>query len=178
MFERVKCTFDKPLYIVTDGLKTFTGENGYGIDYKKIWSPDVEKLLSILPKRYWQDFHLTVMTINRDIPPHTDTEILTTINYYLETGGENIGTYFYEPKVDSPKTFQIENQTDGFIYDKNELQVTGMFYASPMECWVLDVKKIHSVEGNVTGIRKAVTLGTFIHKYEDVLSMLKETNCL
>ena len=47
MFERVKCTFDKPLCIVTDGLKTFTGENGNGIDYKKIWSPDVEKLLSI-----------------------------------------------------------------------------------------------------------------------------------
>lgn len=174
MFKKINFEFEAPLYAITDGLKTFTGVEGKGIDYKKIWSPDAEKLLSVLPRKYWNDFHLTVMQINRDIPAHTDTEIVTTINFYLETGGEDIDTIFFEPTVDDPKTFQIENQTDGYIYDKSELKEVGRFRAKPLECWVLDVKKIHSVEGNVTGLRKAVTLGTFVHSYEDVISMMKE----
>jgi methionine synthase I (cobalamin-dependent) len=178
MFCKVNYQFEKPLYVVTEGLKRFTGHEGRGIDYKKIWSPDVEKLMSIIPKRYWGDFHLTVMTINRDIPAHTDTDIITTINYYLDAGGDNIDTIFFESKVDNPKKFQIENQIDGYIFEKEDLVEVGRFRAKPMECWVLDVKKIHSVDGNVTGVRKAVTIGTFIHSYEAVVEMIKETGCL
>ena len=55
MFCKVNYEFEKPLYAVTEGLKRFTGEGGYGIDYKKIWSPDVEKLMSIIPRRYWDE---------------------------------------------------------------------------------------------------------------------------
>lgn len=172
MFCKLNQSFDKPLYIVTDGLKRFTGVGGEGIDYKKIWSPDVDNLLKVIPKRYWDDFHLTLMTINRDIPPHTDTEIITTINFYIETGGAK--TVFYEPIVDNPRTAQVENQTDGHIYFKEELKEVGSFTAKDFEIWVLDVKKIHSVEGEVT-MRKAVTLGTFKHPYSAVIEMLKET---
>jgi hypothetical protein len=175
MFCKLNTTFEKPLYIVTEGLKTFTGVDDKGIDYKKIWSPDAEKLLSVLPKRYWDDFHLTVMTINRPIPPHTDTEIITTINFYIETGGAT--TVFYESIVDEPRMFQIENQTDGYIYYPEDLKQVGSFIAKDLEIWCLDVKKIHAVEGNVS-LRKAVTLGTFKHKYEDVIEMFKETGCL
>lgn len=178
MFCKLNIDFEKPLYAVTEGLKRFTGEGGYGIDYKKIWSPDVEKLMSIIPRRYWDDFHLTLMTINRDIPPHTDTEIITTINFYLETGGDNVDTIFFTPNIENPRKFQIKNQTDGYIFERDDLKEVAAFRAKPMECWVLDVKKIHSVEGNVTGIRKAVTLGTFVHKYSDVVEMFKETGCL
>jgi hypothetical protein len=179
MFCKLNTTFEKPLYIVTEGLKTFTGidEDGEkkGIDYKKIWSPDAEKLLSVIPTRYWDDFHLTVMTINRAIPPHTDTEIITTINFYIETGGAR--TVFYDPAVDNPRTVQIENQTDGYIYYLEDLKEVGSFIAKDLEVWCLDVKKIHAVEGNVS-LRKAITLGTFKHKYEDVVEMFKETGCL
>jgi hypothetical protein len=117
------------------------------------------------------------MTINREIPPHTDTDIITTINFYLQTGGD-IDTIFFEPKVDTPRTFQIENQIDGYIFNKDDLRELGRFKAKPMECWLLDVKKIHSVEGNVQDIRKAITLGTFIHNYDEVVEMIKETGCL
>jgi hypothetical protein len=179
MFCKLTTTFEKPLYIVTEGLKTFTGvdEDGEkkGIDYKKIWSPDTEKLYSVVPRRYWDDFHLTVMTINRAIPPHTDTEIITTINFYIETGGAR--TVFYEPAVDNPRTVQIENQTDGYIYYPEDLKEVDSFVAKDYEIWCLDVKKIHSVEGDVTS-RKAVTMGTFKHKYEDVVEMFKETGSL
>jgi hypothetical protein len=180
MFCKLNKSFDKPLYVVTDGLKTFTGikegDEKKGIDYKKIWSPDAEALLSVIPKRYWDDFHLTLMTINREIPPHTDTEIVTTINFYIQAGGK-ARTIFFEPIVDEPRTVQVENQTDGYIYFKEDLKEVNSFTARDFDIWVLDVKKIHSVEGDIT-LRTAVTLGTFIHKYDDVVEMLKETGCL
>jgi len=181
MFTKLKNTFETPIYIVTSGLKTFTGTEvdgvKQGIDYKKIWSPDAEQLYSILPERYWNDFHLTVMTINRRIPPHTDTEIISTINFYIET--ENCETVFYKSKVDNPRTFQIENQTDGYIFMDEDLEPVASFIAKPNEIWLLDVKEIHSVEplGDIK-LRKAVTLGSFKHDYNAVRAMLEETGCI
>lgn len=173
MFVKLKKTFEKPLYAITDPLKSFKGENGKGIDYKKVWSPEVEKIYSILPRRYWQDFHLTIMTIDCIIPPHTDTEIVTSINFYLQT--EGCRTVFYKPKGDDLKTVQVKNQTNGHIYFEEDLDEVDSFIAKDFEIWLLDVTKIHGVKGNFN-LRKALTLGTFTHKYKDVLEMLKETD--
>ena len=178
MFCKLNKSFDTPLYAVVDQLKTFTGMDNQGIDYRRIWSPDAEQIYSVIPKRYWDDFHLTLMMINREIPPHTDTEIVTTINFYIDVGGDDVTTQFYVPKVDEPRKFQIHNQTDGYIYEKEDLEPIHYFKAKPFEIWALDVKQIHGVEGNITGTRKAVTLGTFKHKYKDVVEMFKETGCL
>jgi hypothetical protein len=181
MFAKLNKTFETPLYAVTTGLKTFTGINvngeRKGIDYKKIWSPDAEKLYSVIPRRYWKDFHLTIMTINTRIPPHTDTEIMSTINFYIET--DNCRTQFYRPNTDNPRTYQIENQTNGYIYEDTDLETAGSFIANPGEVWVLDVKSIHSVEplGEIT-LRKAVTLGSYHYEYDVVVEMLKETGNL
>lgn len=177
MFAKLNYEFSKPIYAVTQGLNTFTGVDNKGIDYKKIWSPEPEMMYKILPKKYWEDFYLTVMTINRNIPPHTDSDILTTINFYIET--DNCKTIYYEPLVDDLQIFQIKNQTNGFIYKKEQLKEVGSFVAQPMEVWVLNVKKIHSVESDKEEpFRKAVTLGTRKHNYESVCEMLKETGCL
>jgi hypothetical protein len=117
------------------------------------------------------------MTINARIPPHTDTEIVTTINFYIET--DNCRTQFYRPTTVEPRRYQIENQTDGYIFEETDLEPTGSFIAQPGEVWVLDVKSIHSVEplGKIR-LRKAVTLGTHLHEYEAVVEMLKETGNL
>lgn len=176
MFHKLNKTFKEPLYVVTDSLKDFVSDDKKGIDYKMIWSPEAKEIYSVIPKRYWNDFHLTLMTINRDIPPHTDTGIITSINFYIESGG-NPKTVFYEPAVDKPRTTQVNNQTDGYIFFKEDLKEVGSFVTKDFDIWVLDVKKIHSVEGNVS-LRKAVTLGTFCHKYDDVIEMLKETGSL
>lgn len=176
-FVKVNYKFTKPIYAVTEGLKTFTGVDNKGIDYKKIWSPEPEMMYNILPKRYWEDFHLTIMTINRNIPPHTDSDILTTINFYIET--DDCKTVYYEPLTNNLETFQIKNQTNGFIYKKEQLKEIDSFVAQPMEVWVLDVRKIHSVESiKEEPFRKAVTLGTKKHSYDAVCNMLKETKYL
>lgn len=171
MFIKLEKSFEKPLYTITDPLKTFKVD-GKGIDYKKIWSPEAEKIYGVLPKKYWQDFHLTVMTINCIIPPHTDTEIITSINFYLQT--EGCTTTFYRPKVEIPKTVQVENQTNGHIYFEEDLIEFDSFVAKDCEVWLLDVSQIHGVKGEFS-LRKAITLGTFVHKYQDVIEMLKET---
>ena len=171
MFARLEKTFEKPLYAITDPLKSFKDENGRGIDYKKVWSPEAEKIYGILPKKYWQDFHLTIMTIDCIIPPHTDTEIITSINFYLQT--EGCKTIFYKPKNNDLKTIQVKNQTNGHIYFEEDLIEVDSFIAKDFEIWLLDVTQIHGVQGNFN-LRKALTLGTFIHKYEDVLKMIKE----
>jgi len=177
MFTKLKFEFEKPPYAVTGGLNRFTGVNGKGIYYKKIWSPEPEKIYSILPKKYWDDFYLTVMDINRDIPPHTDSDIDTTINFYIETDG--CETIFYEPIVDELEIIKIENQTNGCIYKEEQLKQVNSFIAKPMEVWILDVTKIHSVKTTKQNIkRKAITLHTQIHNYEAVCEMLKETGCL
>lgn len=175
MFCRVDVVFDKPIYTIDGGLVTFTGldENGdtKGIFYNKIWTPEPENYFKIIPERYRKDFHLNIMAINHAIPPHTDTEIITTINFYFETGGAK--TVFYDVITNNPKTTQIENQTDGFIYYEEDLKEVSSFVAKDHEVWVLDVKKVHSVVGNVK-MRKAITLGTKIHNYENVVNMIKE----
>lgn len=177
MFTRLKYNFEKPIYAITNGLNRFTGTNGKGIDYKKIWSPEAEKIYNILPKRYWDDFYLTVMSINRDIPPHTDSDIDATINFYFET--DNCETVFYEPIVNKLETVKIENQTNGCIYKKEQLKQIASFVAKPMEVWILDVTKIHSVETpKESVIRKAITLHTQKHTYLNVCEMLKETECI
>jgi hypothetical protein len=174
MFTKLSTTFQKPIYAVTDNLKTFKHE-GKGIDYRKIWSPESNNFYGIIPERYWNDFHLTIMTINCIIPPHTDTEIITSINFYLKT--DNCTTTFYKPKVDNPRTVQVENQTNGHIYFEEDLIEVDSFVAKDNEVWLLDVSQIHGVKGKIN-LRSAITLGTFVHKYEYVIEMLKETDSL
>ena len=177
MFTKLNYEFSKPIYAIIEELKTFVDLNKKGIHYKKVWSPEQEKIYDILPKNVWKDFHMSLMTIDREIPPHTDSDINVSINFYIET--DNCRTVYYEPKNDELNLFQIKNQTNGFIYKKEQLKEVGSFVAQPMEVWVLNVKKIHSVESDKEEpFRKAVTLGTRKHNYESVCEMLKETGCL
>ena len=173
MFIKLDRTFEKPPYAITNPLKTFKNDDGKGIDYKQIWTPQAEKIYGILPKKYWPDFHLSVMTIDCEVPPHTDTEIVTSINFYLQT--EGCKTTFYKVNVDNPKSVQIKNQTNGHIYFKEDLNEIGSFIAKDFEIWVLDVTQVHGVQGNFN-LRKAITLGTFIHNYNDTLNILRENN--
>jgi hypothetical protein len=171
MFAKLNTTFETPIYTTIQDLKQFKGEDGKGIQYKLVWSPEIEKLYNILPERYWKDFHVSEMKIDCAVPPHTDTEIVTTINFYIQT--EGCRTVFYEKAVDEPRVFKMEQQTNGRIFHQEDVKEVSSFVAKDHEIWILDVTKIHSVDGNFK-LRKALTLGTFLHKYNDVLEILKE----
>jgi hypothetical protein len=183
MFVKLNKQFEKPLFIVSGDLNTFSGvdDNGkqIGVFYKSIFSPDKDKVYKVVPKKYWPDFDMTLMTINHKCPPHIDNNIISSINFYIET--HNYKTVFYKNKdtIDDSKIWRLDNQTDGCMFNYDVVEETGSFIAQPNDIWLLDVKKIHSVEplGEMK-IRKAITLATNKHKFEDVCNMMKETGYL
>jgi hypothetical protein len=144
-----------------------------GILYKKVSVDNVDELLQIIPEDKRENFRVLVMKINRKIPPHTDSYIKSTINFYIKT--ENCVTKFYEPKVESPKRRKISNQKEGFIYEEKDLSEVESFVANPNEAWLLNVQTPHAVHptGNMKE-RIAIALGTTM-SYEEVYQILKES---
>lgn len=187
MFVKLKHKFDKPLYAVTDRLSTFTGNDGEGNErgtyYDRIWSPDQEKFFSVIPKRYWNDFHLTLITVNHYLPPHVDSNIVSTINFYFQP--QRCKTSFYKLNVETPKGYYLTNQTDGHCYYPEELDEVGSFIAEPGDAYLLDIKQIHGVlpldDNKPLGpdnLRKAITIGSLVHDYDAVYAMLQETGSI
>lgn len=143
----------------------------YGIEYSHI---DIKTnfIDSIIPKEYQKYFFMTIMKINREIPPHTDSGIKTAINFYIKT--DDCLTQFYKFVTDKPKTKQVENQTNGHIYDVKDLDRVASFMAQPNEGWVLNVTKPHAVIPQFNfKERLAVALSTEL-EYDVVCDLLKD----
>lgn len=148
-----------------------------GIQYTKIRIPNMYDVYKVIPNQYRKFFGLNLMRINSKVPAHTDSIIKTCINFYIAT--ENCITNFHEPIVEYPKTYQIKNQTDGYMFDENDLKKVDSFIAKPNEAWILNVKKPHSVVplGGINE-RKAITLATNVFTFEEVCDMLRKTGNL
>lgn len=176
MFDRLNRDFTFNPYKIKGKGMGYTHE-GRGIQYYHIHTIDEEAIFSVIPERFQNDFCLTLMSVNCEIPPHTDSGILTTINFYIQT--EDCETNFFEQRVGKARTKQIENQTDGFIFDEADLELIGGFIAKPNEAWLLDVTKPHSVKprGEIKE-RLALSLSTGDHDYQAVFNLLKEGNYL
>ena len=124
--------------IETKEQQMFYGDDGKGIGYYHTDFPRKFDLMQLLvPPELQKYFAVTLMKINVFVPPHIDNGIKSTINIYLETG--NCTTHFYKFATDNPKTSQVSGQSDGVIYDEEDLIETGSFIAEPYEAWLLDV---------------------------------------
>jgi hypothetical protein len=133
---------------------------------------DKFNIFDIVPKQYKDHFFVSLMCINTEIPPHTDSSIKSTINIYLKT--DNCLTQFHKFKNNTVKTEQVDNQTDGFIFDESDLEKTTSFIAKPNEAWLLDVSRPHSVipQGEFKD-RMAVAISSTL-QYSVVYDILKE----
>lgn len=132
-----------------------------------------KKLLDILiPEEYRKDFDVAIMDIAASVGPHTDSKILVSINHYFQTNDEK--TTFYSFKEGAISKFQIDNQTNGFVFNPEQLVVYDYFVAKPNETWILDVTKPHSVyTTRVTDKqRRAIVVQTTKHSYEKVMEMI------
>ena len=117
------------------------------------------------------------MLINSEIPPHTDTSDKTVINVYIEP--ENCVTEFFKLKNINPIKKQVKNQTDGYLYDKEDLIINSNFYAEQNDVYVLDVTKIHAVvPQKIIKERVVIQLGTSVYNFDDVCDMLRKTGNL
>lgn len=172
MFVKLTNTFEKPLFTTIEGLTSFAGIDGKGVGHKKVWSPDSEQFYSVIPKRYWDDFDFTLMTINSRIYPHIDRDYISTINFYLETGGEYVTSFYSEGELANIN--DLVDYSSG-VYDESTLKEVGSFIAKNNEAWLLDVSKIHTVHNTFGTDRKALSLRTKKYSYIEVYEMLKET---
>lgn len=85
---------------------SFAGKFGLGVKHSTIWTPEPEreKLYKVIPKKYWNDFQVTRMTINSLLLPHIDNDFITTINFYYDPGEYRTMFYGVKPGASSWKT--------------------------------------------------------------------------
>ena len=142
----------------------------YGIEYREL----------VNFKSLYSKFTLNLTTeapqllhVNSYILPHTDSNVKAVINYYINT--ENCKTQFYEKKEDIVDHYQIENQTDGRVYNLKDLTLGPSFTAEPGDVYLLNVSKIHSVIPlkRAVGIdRKAICVSIKDYKFSELEKLL------
>ena len=175
-FKKIDITFDTPKFQVGKlamkyGLKI---ENKFhGIWYNEIDKEKECPLKGIIPEEFQDAFVMQLMQVNSFIPPHTDSDTLAVINFYIET--DECITQFYEIK-DNAKPFQLDNQTNGYLYDLNDLELGPSFNAKPGDIYILDVTNVHSVipidERKIK--RKALCLASRFLDFNQVQELLFE----
>ena len=145
------------------------GEDFEGIKYTDFNVPEeaVAHFWNLIPENRRSEFEISLMTINRDILPHTDSDSKTAINWYLKTGA--YVTSFCQAKEGS-ESFQLFTQTDGVIYMFEDVEMEKSFTAEDNDLYVLDVTKLHCVHSG-EGHRIAMNLSTNI-PYDEVLELL------
>ena len=179
MFKKLKNTFTFSDYQTLENQVQYgkvRDDVFYGISYDVVTIGSNVKLFEIIPERYRNKFSLLSMEINCHIRPHTDSGILATINFYIES--QEAITKFYTIKSNNPLTSKIENQTNGALFELSDLDEYGNFTAKDGEAFILDVTNPHSVTCTQYGIRKALVLQTKEFSYDEVCKMLEETNNL
>lgn len=140
-----------------------------GINYSKAFVLFSNALNDVIPRFAFDAAEKTLMTINREVPPHTDSNIKCVINVYLRTS--NCLTQFYTFKGDQ-QSFQIENQTDGMIFKTECLEPADSFVAKAGDVYLLNVKQPHAVKAQRPGSidRQALCLQSRTATYQEVLA--------
>jgi len=150
------------------------GNKVLGLRYCNVDSIEKDTLLSVLPERYRSAPVFLSMESNSYIPPHTDSMIKATINFYLRP--DNCQTNFYSFKQ-STEGFKLSNQTNGSMYNLQDLNLEASFIAQEGDVYLLDVSKPHAVKPlDKVANRFSLCLQFVDHNFEEVYAMLQETN--
>lgn len=139
----------------------------YGnILYYKVMGAIPPKLITVL-----QPSSIRFVEIEPDHPvqPHYDHGIITALNLYIE-GGDGC-TQFWEPKAGA-QPIKYENSKITNSYNRDDLIKTGAFTANDGDAYILDISKIHSVDGPLTRTRRFVQFSWARRTYTDVLVSL------
>lgn len=178
-FVKLKHKFKVGPYLIKD-LRVLYGKKINNTP-KGIWYSDVEfenknQIFNVIPERYRKYFSISLMEVNVSIPPHIDTGILTTINFYISTN--DCVTQFYKFKDVIIKKMQVKNQANGSLFNLGDLDITGKFKAEDEDVYLLDVSKPHSIiqQSENSIHRTAICLQSKKFGFNEVIKMLLETN--
>ena len=148
--------------------------NGKGIGFYNIDNYNKDLILSVIPERYRSEFVIREMKINYNIPPHTDSYMNASINFYVKA--VDCQTNFYN-KTDASLGVKMTTQTTGRTFKEDDLEHTGSFVAESGDAWLLDVSSPHSVKNLGTEVvdRVALVLQSSNYDFDDLYVMLQET---
>jgi hypothetical protein len=148
--------------------------NGKGIGFYNINNYNKDLMLSVIPKRYRSEFFIREMKINYDIPPHTDSYVYATINFYVKA--VDCQTNFFN-KADDSLGVRMTTQTTGRTFKEENLEHAGSFIAESGDVWLLDVSSPHSVKSlsDVPVDRIALVLQSSNYTFDQTYDMLQET---
>ena len=148
--------------------------NGKGIGFYNIDNYNKDLMLSVIPERYRNEFFIREMKINYNIPPHTDSYVYATINFYVKA--IDCQTNFFN-KADASLGVKMTTQTTGRTFKEDDLELTGSFIAESGDAWLLDVSSPHSVKnlGTSPVDRIALVLQSSNYTFNQVYAMLQET---
>ena len=169
-FKKLALEIDIPSYEIGERII----EYGMDVDNKfnGLWYSDlkINEHINAVPKKHELDFYPLFLEANSYILPHFDSGANAVINFYIET--DNCKTQFYEIK-NNAKPYQIKNQTNGYIYNLDDLIETESFIAQPGDVYILNVSKVHSVIPlDSTEInRKAICFSTDSLTFDEVEMM-------
>ena len=146
-----------------------------GIKYSYVHTTNDEDLLQVIPENHRDRCTLSLMELNYQIPPHTDSDIEAIVNFYIKT--DKCITQFYYPPPATTETTKIDNQTDGAIFHEGHLKKAVRFMAQPGDAYLLDVSKPHSVIPTEPGLtdRKCICLQILYKSFDQAVDMLRET---
>ena len=175
MFKKLNLQHDLTFSAGLDLLYRFgvdEGQGWQGISYYTIHPSIQSKMLSMLPVECCHMFEGSLMVINRtEIPAHIDNQILTSINFYVETADAVTRFHRFKDGV-APALLKLPNQDDGAIFEPHCLDLAGEFKAEKNDIWILDVKKPHSVYCSSTKNRIAYCLQSSTVSYNQLLMLL------
>ena len=169
-FKKLALEIDIPSYEIGERII----EYGMDVDNKfnGLWYSDlkINMYINAVPKKHQLDFYPLFLEANSYILPHFDSGANAVINFYIET--DNCKTQFYEIK-NNAKPYQIKNQTNGCIYNLDDLIETESFIAQPGDVYILNVSKVHSVIplNNTEINRKAICFSTDSLTFDEVEMM-------
>jgi hypothetical protein len=164
MFMRLNKQFNDISYSVGDMEVSYAGIIGYfGVKDVKT------DLLKVIPESYRNAFSVSEMKIVDAVPPHTDSDVKTVINFYVQPS--NYRTVFF--KGNSP-TYQVPNQTNGRVFYRENLVELESFVAQEGDAFCLDVTVPHAVDAldEMPKERVAICMSTDEYDFEQVCNML------
>ena len=143
-------------------------DQGHSIQYFNVTSQYISDFIARFGS-HSRHFHTSFVSIDAEVPPHTDIVDQVSINFYIETGGYQ--TRFYQGN-DHAQGRTYADHGDGHVYDLDQLTELDAFVALPGDVYLLNGKCIHAVTGTGSQSRKFVQVSSSDLLYEQVLDML------
>lgn len=170
LFKKLSAAADIDFKILDTRIEFELDNNGHKIQYSNVYSQYLDNFIASLGD-YSKHFYSSFVSIETNVPPHTDIVDRVNINFYIETG--NYKTTFYKSNEGNSK-FTYADHGDGYAYRIEELEEIDSFVAKPGDVYILNGKIIHGVSSAECLPRKFLQVSANDLEYDQVLEILNK----